>query len=103
MSRASMSTSPSGVAAEVAKRTAAGKPKPTLATVLVGDRPDSMAYVASKGKACLELGMDSGNYHLPGTATQAEVEALVRRQVQSLDWLRVPLRYFDQLEWDAAG
>ena len=44
------------VAAIVAKRTAAGKQKPTLATVLVGDRPDSAAYVASKGKACQELG-----------------------------------------------
>ena len=40
------------VAAEVAKRTAAEKPRPILATVLVGDRPDSAAYVASKGKAC---------------------------------------------------
>ena len=47
------------VAAAVAKRTAAGKRKPTLATVLVGDRPDSAAYVASKGKACQELGMGS--------------------------------------------
>lgn len=67
------------VAAEVAKRTAAGKAKPKLVTVLVGDRPDSMAYVASKGKACQELGMDSGHHHLPETATQAEVEALVRQ------------------------
>jgi methylenetetrahydrofolate dehydrogenase (NADP+)/methenyltetrahydrofolate cyclohydrolase len=67
------------VAAEVAKRTAAGKAKPKLVTVLVGDRPDSMAYVASKGKACQELGMDSGSYHLPETATQAEVETLVRQ------------------------
>ena len=40
-----------GVAAAVAKRASAGKSKPTLATVLVGDRPDSAAYVASKGKA----------------------------------------------------
>ena len=40
------------VAAKVAARTAAGKQRPTLATVLVGDRPDSAAYVASKGKAC---------------------------------------------------
>ncbi len=54
------------VAAKVAKRTAAGKPKPTLATVLVGDRPDSAAYVASKGKACQELGMGSVSEHLPG-------------------------------------
>ncbi|RPH56734.1 MAG: bifunctional 5,10-methylenetetrahydrofolate dehydrogenase/5,10-methenyltetrahydrofolate cyclohydrolase [Chloroflexi bacterium] len=67
-----------GVAAEVAKRTAAGKPKPKLVTVLIGDRPDSMAYVTSKGKACVELGMDSGNHHLPGDASQEQVEELVR-------------------------
>ena len=67
------------VAATVAKRTAAGKMKPTLATVLVGDRPDSAAYVASKGKACQELGMGSISEHLPANATQEEVEALVKR------------------------
>lgn len=67
------------VAAEVAKRTAAGKPKPTLATVLVGERPDSAAYVASKGKACLELGMGSISEHLPADATQKQVEQLVKR------------------------
>src|SRR5512137_2334661 len=67
------------VAATVAKRTASGKMKPTLATVLVGDRPDSAAYVASKGKACQELGMGSISEHLPANATQDEVEALVKR------------------------
>jgi len=67
------------VAAEVAKRTAAGKQKPTLATVLVGERPDSAAYVASKGKACQELGMGSISEHLPADATQEQVETLVRK------------------------
>jgi 5,10-methylene-tetrahydrofolate dehydrogenase/methenyl tetrahydrofolate cyclohydrolase len=67
------------VAAEVAKRTAAGKPQPTLATVLVGDRPDSVAYVTSKGKACQELGMGSVSEHLPEDATQEQVEELVKR------------------------
>lgn len=67
------------VAAAVAKRVAAGKPKPTLATVLVGDRPDSAAYVASKGKACQELGMGSISEHLPADASQEQVEALVRK------------------------
>jgi 5,10-methylene-tetrahydrofolate dehydrogenase/methenyl tetrahydrofolate cyclohydrolase len=66
------------VAAKVAARTAAGKQKPTLATVLVGDRPDSAAYVASKGKACQELGMGSISEHLPADATQEQVEALVK-------------------------
>lgn len=67
------------VAAEVAKRTAAGKPQPTLATVLVGDRTDSAAYVSSKGKACLELGMGSISEHLPAEATQEQVDALVKK------------------------
>ena len=66
------------LAAKVAERTAAGKQKPTLATVLVGDRPDSAAYVASKGKACQELGMGSISEHLPADATQEQVEALVK-------------------------
>src|SRR5512133_633754 len=66
------------VAAAVAKRTAAGKMKPTLATVLVGDRPDSAAYVASKGKACQELGMGSISEQLPADATQEQVESVVR-------------------------
>ncbi len=67
------------VAAEVTRRTAEGKPQPVLATVLVGDRPDSASYVASKGKACLELGMGSISEHLPTDATQAQVEELVKR------------------------
>jgi methylenetetrahydrofolate dehydrogenase (NADP+)/methenyltetrahydrofolate cyclohydrolase len=67
------------VAVAVATRMAAGKRKPTLATVLVGERPDSAAYVASKGKACLELGMGSVSEHLPADATQGEVESVVTR------------------------
>ncbi len=67
------------VAAAVAKRAAAGKKQPVLATVLVGDRPDSAAYVASKGKACQELGMGSISEHLPADATQEQVEMLVKR------------------------
>ena len=65
------------VAAEVAKRTAAGKPKPTLATVLVGERVDSATYVRSKGKACEELGMDSVSRHLPEDITQEELEKVI--------------------------
>jgi len=65
------------VAAEVARRTAAGKAKPTLATVLVGDRPDSVAYVTSKGKACQELGMGSVSQHVPGDISQEELEKLI--------------------------
>ncbi len=66
------------VAARVAERTAAGKQKPTLATVLVGDRPDSAAYVASKQKACAELGMGSISHHLPAEISQGELEKLIK-------------------------
>jgi 5,10-methylene-tetrahydrofolate dehydrogenase/methenyl tetrahydrofolate cyclohydrolase len=51
---------------------------PTLAAVLVGENPASQTYVSSKGKACQEAGMGSITHRLPATATQAEVEALVR-------------------------
>ena len=67
------------VAKEVSKRTASGRPQPILATVLVGERPDSAAYVASKGKACQELGMGSVSRQLPADATQEQVETLVRQ------------------------
>ncbi|HCK64952.1 MAG TPA: bifunctional methylenetetrahydrofolate dehydrogenase/methenyltetrahydrofolate cyclohydrolase FolD [Anaerolineae bacterium] len=67
------------VAQAVAKRIKEGKRKPTLATVLIGDRPDSAAYVASKGKACQELGMGSVSEHLPADATQEQVESLVKK------------------------
>jgi 5,10-methylene-tetrahydrofolate dehydrogenase/methenyl tetrahydrofolate cyclohydrolase len=66
------------VAAKVAARTASGKQKPTLATVLVGDRPDSAAYVASKQKACAELGMGSISQHLPADTSQEELEKLIK-------------------------
>lgn len=65
------------VAAAVALRKQKGLSQPVLATVLIGDRPDSAAYVASKGKGCAELGMGSVSKHLPGDTTQEQVEELV--------------------------
>jgi 5,10-methylene-tetrahydrofolate dehydrogenase/methenyl tetrahydrofolate cyclohydrolase len=46
--------------------------------VLVGDNPASHTYVSAKRKACAELGIDSFPHELPATASQAEVEGLVR-------------------------
>jgi methylenetetrahydrofolate dehydrogenase (NADP+)/methenyltetrahydrofolate cyclohydrolase len=51
---------------------------PGLATVLVGDDPASRVYVASKERACVEIGMRSVGRRLPGDARTAEVVALVR-------------------------
>lgn len=66
------------VAAKVAKRIAAGKSKPTLATVLVGERVDSATYVSSKQKACAELGMGSVSKNLPGDISQEELEQVIK-------------------------
>ncbi len=67
------------VAKEVAERLAEGKPAPGLATVLVGDDPASHAYVKSKHKACQQVGIQSYGYELPASASQNEVEELVRK------------------------
>jgi methylenetetrahydrofolate dehydrogenase (NADP+) / methenyltetrahydrofolate cyclohydrolase len=67
------------VAADVQNRVAAGKPRPGLATVLVGDNPASQTYVRSKRKACAEAGIESFPFELPKAATQSEVEELVKQ------------------------
>ena len=65
------------VAALVQKRLAAGKRAPGLAVVLVGVNPASQIYVASKRKACEEVGFVSRSYDLPMTTTEAELLALI--------------------------
>ena len=65
------------VAADVEALVAAGKQKPGLATVLVGDNPASDVYVRMKQKACAKAGIESFGHRLPQTATQEEVEKLV--------------------------
>lgn len=53
--------------------------KPGLAVVLVGDDPASRAYVRSKDKTCLELGMHSIKHELPESTSQTELVELVRK------------------------
>ena len=53
--------------------------RPGLGTVLVGDDPGSRAYVAGKHRDCAEVGIASVRVELPASASQAEVEAAVRR------------------------
>jgi len=50
---------------------------PGLGTVLVGDDPGSHSYVGGKHRDCAEVGIRSIRVDLPGTATQADVEAAV--------------------------
>lgn len=67
-----------GVMKGVEELVKAGKPRPGLATVLVGDNPASQVYVSMKQKACAEVGIESYGQVLPATATQADVENLVK-------------------------
>lgn len=82
-----------GVKTKVEARIAAGKSIPGLATVLVGDNPASQVYVRSKRKACEEAGIHSVGVELPATATQDEVEGVVRElnQDSSINGILVQL------------
>ncbi|MET9876055.1 bifunctional methylenetetrahydrofolate dehydrogenase/methenyltetrahydrofolate cyclohydrolase [Actinacidiphila glaucinigra] len=51
---------------------------PGLGTLLVGDDPGSRWYVAGKHRDCAEVGIASIQRELPETATQEEIEAVVR-------------------------
>ncbi|HUZ10591.1 MAG TPA: tetrahydrofolate dehydrogenase/cyclohydrolase catalytic domain-containing protein [Acidimicrobiales bacterium] len=66
------------VADRVARLRAAGVAV-GLGTVLVGDDGPSARYVAMKHADCAEVGIASAHEHLPADATQAEIEAVVRR------------------------
>ncbi|HVC13522.1 MAG TPA: tetrahydrofolate dehydrogenase/cyclohydrolase catalytic domain-containing protein [Acidimicrobiales bacterium] len=62
-----------------AARLAARGVQPGLGTVLVGDDPPSARYVAMKIADSAEVGVASIHEHLPATASQEEVEAVVAR------------------------
>jgi methylenetetrahydrofolate dehydrogenase (NADP+)/methenyltetrahydrofolate cyclohydrolase len=52
--------------------------RPGLATVLVGDNPASQQYVRMKQNRCKQVGIESFGHQLPASASQPEVEKLVR-------------------------
>jgi len=57
----------------------AGKRRPGLAVVLVGDDPASHVYVRNKRAACEECGFVSVSHDLPHSATQTELLTLIHR------------------------
>jgi methylenetetrahydrofolate dehydrogenase (NADP+)/methenyltetrahydrofolate cyclohydrolase len=70
------------IKAELAVRVAALAERgvvPGLGTLLVGSDPGSTWYVNGKHADCAEVGITSLREDLPETATQAEIEAAVRR------------------------
>lgn len=67
------------LAQEIHALTEQGYRPPGLAVVMVGDNPASAAYVRNKERACSRVGIASYGKHLPATATQAEVTALLQQ------------------------
>jgi methylenetetrahydrofolate dehydrogenase (NADP+)/methenyltetrahydrofolate cyclohydrolase len=50
---------------------------PGLATLMVGEDPGSLSYVAGKHRDCAEVGMNSIRVDLPATASEADVRAAI--------------------------
>jgi methylenetetrahydrofolate dehydrogenase (NADP+)/methenyltetrahydrofolate cyclohydrolase len=75
-----------------------------LATVLVGDDPASSVYVRNKHRAAEAAGMLSFDRHLPATASQVDVEAVVAElnADERVDGMIVQLPLPDGLDGEAA-
>lgn len=65
------------IANQVEARARAGKSRPGLATVLVGENPASDVYVRMKQKACEKAGIKSFGHRLPADISQEDLEKLV--------------------------
>jgi methylenetetrahydrofolate dehydrogenase (NADP+)/methenyltetrahydrofolate cyclohydrolase len=50
---------------------------PGLATLMVGEDPGSVSYVAGKHRDCAEVGMESIRIDLPETASEADIRAAI--------------------------
>ena len=68
------------VARDVAAFAERHRRAPGLATILVGEDPASEVYVGNKRKACAEAGIADFHRHLPASASQDEVAALIEAQ-----------------------
>ncbi|MDX1420484.1 MAG: bifunctional methylenetetrahydrofolate dehydrogenase/methenyltetrahydrofolate cyclohydrolase FolD [Rubricoccaceae bacterium] len=67
------------VRAAVETRLAAGRRRPVLRVVLVGDDPASHSYVRGKKKAAAEVGIDAETLPQPADLAEADLLALVER------------------------
>lgn len=79
---------------------ALGRP-PSLAVVLVGNRPDSLLYVARKQEACQRIGIHCQVMHLSDTISQPTLQEAVRHLADdpSVDGMLVQLplpRHLDE-------
>jgi len=67
------------IASEVKRLVAQHGVTPGLAVVLAGNNPASEAYVGSKAKTTVEIGMKSFDHRLPDSVSQDELLALVKK------------------------
>jgi methylenetetrahydrofolate dehydrogenase (NADP+)/methenyltetrahydrofolate cyclohydrolase len=65
--------------ARVQARIAAGRSRPGLAVVLVGDDPASAVYVRNKRRAVERVGFASFDHDLPAATPEADLHALIDR------------------------
>ena len=70
-----------------------GAPLPGLAVILVGDDPASQVYVASKHRACQQLGMHSFEHKLPADTSEETLAQLITslNQDSSVDGILLQL------------
>jgi len=75
---------------------------PGLAVVLVGNRPDSAAYVLSKTNTCRRLGMPSFQYNFPANVREGELFKTLEylNQSDSIDGILVQLPLPEHLDED---
>lgn len=78
---------------EIKAETLALDSVPGLAVILVGENPASKLYVASKEKACAEVGFYSEKYLLKEDVTENELLSLIKElnQKESIDGILVQL------------
>jgi len=86
--------------ARIENRFAAGRRRPGLAVVMVGEDPASAIYVRNKRKACESAGIRSVAYDLPDDTTQDALDALIRglNDDPAIDGILVQLPLPEQLD-----
>lgn len=67
------------IAARVQARVEEGKPRPKLATVVVGDDRASSQYVRMKQNNAKQVGIDSEDHRLPAETTTAQLLELIKK------------------------
>jgi len=71
---------------KISQLKAEGKNVPGLVAIIVGEDPASQIYVASKGKACEEIGMRTKTEKLSANISEAELLSLIQSYNQNNDY-----------------